>query len=57
MSGAIGNAVMGRDWSSQSRSPGIAHSIPVARGELRPHGLLWLRDDRRLLVGEEPFVS
>ena len=43
-------------WRESSRF-GFPRERRHAPRELRPDGLLWLRDDRRVLVGDEPFVS
>ena len=43
-------------WRESSRF-GFPRERGHAPRELWPNGLLWLRDDRRVLVGDEPFVS
>ena len=43
-------------WREASRL-GFPRERGHAPRELWPNGLLWLRDDRRVLVGDEPFVS
>ena len=43
-------------WREASRL-GVPRERGHAPRDLWPNGLLWLRDDRRVLVGDEPFVS